>query len=126
MDIEYIIRRLGEDIDLLTMSDDWLEEHRISLSSELDNIEKQLQAVKNAQEIKIKLQQTNLVALKKFIKNDKGETINIEIGITSLNNAIQYIKKLPNKSDLDKARMHAQVLGWLADGYDIENANQLM
>ena len=92
MDIEYIIKRLGEDIDLLTMSDDWLEEHRISLSSELVNIEKQLQAVKNAQEIKIKLQQTNLVALEKFIKNDKGETINIEIGITSLNNAIQYIK----------------------------------
>lgn len=122
MNIEHMIHLLGDDADLLTMNDEWLEEERKSLASELDEIGQQLQAVIYAQIIKKRLQQTNKVALQTIEKNEKGEISDISLTVLPLPDAI---KRLKNGDVLDTINSAAQIIGWTADGYDVVSSAKL-
>lgn len=124
MNINKLVDLLGEDIDLLTRSDEWLEEQRKSVAAELDSIGKELQSIIYAQLIKKHLQQKNYVALQTLIKDEKGEIADIGIELVSLPDAINKLKN-DVKIPLDMINASAQLAGWVSDGYDIETSEKL-
>jgi hypothetical protein len=58
-----MLRDIGDDADLLTKSDEWLESNRKSIAQEVDMKLQELKKILLAQKIKSLLQSKNLVAV---------------------------------------------------------------
>jgi hypothetical protein len=118
------ISELGEDADLLTRHDDWLETQRSALQDDLEQKATELRAVLLAQRIKRLLQQKNLVAVQHLIRSSEGKVVDIVIRIMNLPDALQHLLKKPTDT-LDEVNAAGQVHGWAKDGYDIPGSKAL-
>lgn len=105
MHLMTLINDLGQDADLLTRSDRWLEQQRIQVSTELNSLVDELRAILLAQKIKSRLQQTNLVAVGREAENESGEPI-----------TYVRITKPSNVDPIDKR--HLSIMR--ADGYSVD------
>ena len=85
MHLMTLINDLGQDADLLTKSDRWLEQQRIQIATQMDGLVDELRAILLAQKIKTRLQQTNLVAVRKDSEDECGEPVTL-VRITKLRN----------------------------------------
>jgi hypothetical protein len=124
MDLIALMTDLGEDADLLTRSDQWLENERRLKTADLDKATKELQAVILAQKIKTHLQQKNLVAIQQILRSADGEIRDIIIRIMNLPDAIAMMQS-QSHDVLDKINNLAQITGWKSDGYDLKTSSLL-
>lgn len=124
MNLMTLINEIGDDADLLTRSDEWLEEERKATAASLDSIARELQAIQTAQRIKRLLQQRNLVAVQSIIRSTDGEIRDILIRIMNLPDAISILRA-QNNDTIDQVNIAGQIAGWTADGYDVATSAQL-
>jgi len=113
-----VIESLGRDVVLLTRPDNWLEQRKLSISGQMTILLEEIRALENATDIKHKMQDKNLVAVKHWQDTDGLPDEIIEI--MELPEAIALLKN--NKHAYDSC---SQVNVWKADGYDVEIAAQL-
>lgn len=125
MSLMNLIKQLGDDFDLLTLSDEWLEEERKSVSSELERAAKELRAIIIAQRAKKLLQDKNMVAVQSLIKSNEGNITDVLINIMSLPEALKLLSKA-DKDSINDILIHAQIEGWNKDGYDLNNSFKLV
>lgn len=117
MSLSLLMEEIGQDADLLTRSDQWLERERIRRSEELAQAAQELQAVLVAQKIKTQLQQKNLVAAQQILRDANGEVKSIIIRIMNLPDALSM---LSTTDTLDEINVAGQLLAWEKDGYDLQ------
>ncbi len=110
------MEELGQDADLLTRSDQWLEQERIRRAEELERAANELRAIHVAQKIKRQFQQKNLVAVQQLLRSADGEVKNIIIRIMNLPDALSILQ---TSDTLDEINAAAQLYGWDQDGYDL-------
>lgn len=120
MSILSLIEDIGEDLDLLIRSDEWLEEERKSVAAELDRIANELRSIYIAQKLKRHLRQSDLVAVQSLIKNNDGEISDINIAIMPIKEAMGYLNNCSSDGSDPKVKM-AQINCWRADGYDVKS-----
>jgi hypothetical protein len=124
MSLMNLIKQLGEDFDLLTLSDEWLEEERKSVSSDLERCAKELKAIIIAQRAKKLLQDKNMVAVQSLVKSNDGNITDVLVNIMSLPEALELLSQA-DKDSLSDILIHAQIEGWNKDGHDFKNSFQL-
>ena len=115
-----LISDLGENADLLTRSDTWLENERRATAAELDRCANELRAIQLAQRIKTALQQKNLVAVQELVRNMDGNIQDIVVRILDLPKAIRKLDGSVPQDTLDAMNSIAQIHGWRSDGYDVD------
>lgn len=118
MNVTTLINDLGDDIDLLTRHDQWLEEQRIATARKMNELASELNMVMLAQRIKRHLQQQNLVAVQRLSQDRAGDIKNVEVSIMQLPDAIRALGN--SRNDYDRLNKTAQLVGWYKDGYDID------
>ncbi len=123
MNVMTLMHEIGPNADLLTRSDMWLEEERKSVASKLDQAATDLRAILLAQQIKTALQQKNLVAVQRILKDADGKILDIVIRIMNLPDAMVALSK--PRGTIDKLNTAAQLHGWDKDGYDIAASSAL-
>lgn len=104
-----IIDELGDDAELLIKSDMWLEALESKLGQHLTIILHDLEQIQKTIRIKQRLQQQNLVAVKRSVHG--GELSDEVIEILPLPKAVRLI----NHTDYCD-----QINIWAADGYDVQ------
>ena len=115
--IDHLLEEIGEDADLLTKSDAWLEEeHRYHAGQVAKNIE-ELQAINLAIKIKKLLQDKNLVPLQMLKRDDNGQISDILVEILKLPEAIRVLEV--RHDYIDELNAAGHLLLWQNDGYDI-------
>jgi hypothetical protein len=114
--IEALIQELEDDTDLLTRSDQWLEEHRKSISNTIDTLLGELNSVLKAINIKRMLQDKNLVAIPE-IDEARGQLV---IKVMKLRDAINTIEKNSKIDHINSINSAAIIAGINQDGYDIQ------
>lgn len=124
MSLQNLIEEIGDDADLLTRSDEWLEEERKSTAASLDRIARELHAIQMAQRIKRVLQQYNLVAVQSLVRSNNGDINNIAINVMNLPDAIKLLSS-QNNDTIDAVNLASQLYGWNSDGYDVATSAQL-
>jgi hypothetical protein len=111
-----LIKDLGEDADLLTRSDAWLEQERRATAAELNRTAQELRAIQIAQRIKKALQQKNLVAARKLIRGLYGIE-GVAVQVQKLSKALEEMR---DPADLyDYFNTQEQLGSWKSDGYDV-------
>lgn len=120
MSLLTLMEDIGDDIDLLVRSDEWLEEERRSVAAQLDRISNELRSIYTAQKFKRYLQQSNLVAVQSFVKDTNGEVTDISISIMPLSAAKRSLDEACQDDELDSLNRTAQLCCWKADGYEIK------
>lgn len=115
-----IMDEIGQDADLLTRSDEWLEQERLKRATELEQAAKELHAIQLAQKIKLKLQQKNMVAVQQILRDADGEILNIIVRIMHLPDALSMLASTDSYDTVDEVNVAAQVHGWERDGYDVK------
>lgn len=113
--LELLLKELNDDADLLTRSDQWLEEQRKSIASTIDNLLCELSSVIKAINIKRLLQDKNLVAVPE-LDQARGQLI---IKVVKLKDAINILKNNSKKDELNAVNSAAILAGISKDGYDI-------
>ena len=101
---------LGNDLDLLTKSDKWLENQRVKISQDIGVLLDDLRKVMAAIRIKHNLQQTNRVAVR--LPVDYGDAVEI----LTLREAIAALRLFEEPK---RSRYVPQIRLWEADGYDV-------
>lgn len=104
-----IIDELGDDAELLTKSDVWLEALESKLNQHFTILLQDLEKIQNTIRIKQRLQQQNLVAVQRSIHS--GELSDVVIEILPLSKAVRLI---------DHTDYRDQINIWAADGYDVQ------
>ena len=118
MSILTLLEDMGDDLDLLVRSDEWLEEERRSMAAEMDRIARELRSIYTAQRLKRELQQSNLVAVQSLITGDDGEIKDINIAIMPVNKAKNHLDS--ETGNLAMINREAQIGCWRSDGYDVD------
>lgn len=124
MNLMTLINEIGTDADLLTRSDQWLEEERKSVAAQVEEFAKELYAITLAQKIKRQLQQRNLVAVQSLERAEDGDINNIKVEIVTLKEGIKKLTEA-NTDTLDSINLASHLVGWNNDGYDIKTTNAL-
>lgn len=113
-DIDVLLIQLHGSLDLITRTDAWLEREKISLSASIDEKVRELEKILLAMRIKIKLQQTNSVAIIQTTTQHSGIQDQV-VRIMSLPQALELHKHDPNGSPwLENTQR------FKADGYDVD------
>ena len=115
-----MIHEIGEDADLLTRSDEWLDSQRRYISVQMSKLADELGAILIAQKYKIKLQEKNLVAI---IEMEEDDVIDAVVKVMPLPDAISQLDK--STSSVGKLNKEAQHKNWEDDGYDIQTSSSL-
>lgn len=110
---------LGEDVDLLTKPDAWLQRKEESLHQSIQLLLEDLRVVQRAAQIKRQLQQKNNVAVRHY-EWDRGRPVDEVIRVMPLPDAIRVIQR--SRPNAEQAR---QPYYWHLDGYDVETAEHL-
>lgn len=119
MNLTSLIQDLGEDAELILMSDKWLSQQEAFLSAELDRITAEYKSVIAAKKVKRILQNQNMIAV------DRPAKLEIEIAkvpevlknMTSINSG--DIKADNAQSIIESLGMSRILPVMLDDGYDI-------
>lgn len=122
-DLNVMLYDLKGELDLITKSDQWLNQEKISLSADIDEKVKDLEKILLAMKIKNMLQSKNMVAVQQIIKTSQGGIKDIVIKIMSLPDAIDLYDKSEN--EIDKANYLQHIDNWAKDGYDIQLSKAL-
>jgi hypothetical protein len=123
MSLLTLMKEIGDNADLLTRSDSWLDEQRRSKAAELDRVANELRVVLLAQRVKKALQQRNMVAVQQILRDTNGDVRNIIIRLMNLPDALTLLNK--PQDTLDEVNTAAQIAGWDGDGYDIPTSAAL-
>jgi hypothetical protein len=115
-----MIHEIGEDADLLTRSDEWLDSQRRYISVQMSKLADELGAILIAQKYKIKLQEKNLVAI---IEMEEDDVIDAVVKVMPLPDAISQLDK--STSSVGKLNKEAQHKNWEDDGYDVQVSSSL-
>lgn len=118
-----LMHEIGNDADLLTRSDEWLEKERLRTADALQEVANTLRAIQLAQTIKRHLQNKNLVAVQQILRTTNGDVKKIIIKIMSLPDALVLLAK--PQDTLDQLNTAAQLHGWNRDGYDLATSAAL-
>lgn len=120
---------LGSDAPLLLAPDDWLENRRRYLQTQMALLADELDGVISAQAIKDDLQQTNRVAVECVETDEEGQPRDIVIRICGVVDAIKQLERnrLNNRipKDISRRNMLSHYSTWDRDGYDVDGAQQL-
>ncbi len=120
MSLNNLMEQIGEDADLLTYNDEWLEQERVKRAGELERAAEELRAILLAQKIKKNLQQKNLVAMQQIVRDADGEIKSMIVRVVNLPDALSMMRSQQDTADaLDTVNIAAQLDGWARDGYDI-------
>lgn len=119
MNLTSLIQDLGEDAELILMSDKWLSQQEAFLSAELDRITAEYKSVIAAKKVKRILQNQNMIAV------DRPAKLEIEIAkvpevlknMTSMNSG--DVKADDAQSIIESLGMSRILPVMLDDGYDI-------
>jgi len=122
-DLDVLTKQLKNELDLITKTDEWLNQERVSLSTDIDEKVKDLERILLAMKIKRLLQSKNMVAVKHIIKNENGCIRDIMIKILSLPDAIDLLDDSSNIVGRKNFRKH--ISDWLKDGYDVDSSKLL-
>jgi hypothetical protein len=125
MDLLHLTSELGSDADLLAKPDYWLSQMIQSIDQTLSLLSDDLNALKKAASCKSKLQQTNNVALRTRIRDDRNIIVSEKLSVMPLPDAIALIKRLFLESPEDAEYLTSQANTWLIDGYDIKSSCSL-
>jgi hypothetical protein len=117
-----LMHEIGEDADLLTRPDAWLEEERRATAAELDEKAQELRALLLAQRIKRFLQQKNMVAVRELLSSTDGKIKEIVIKIMNLPDALHILSKYEPQEVQEVER---QLIVWSRDGYDLSTSATL-
>ncbi|MDB4490258.1 hypothetical protein N9045_01945 [bacterium] len=123
MRLTNMLKEIGDDADLLTRSDEWLEGSRKSIAQDLDIKLRELKNILLAQKIKSLLQSKNLVAVQQLLKDDKGNLKDIIVRLMKLPDAVKLMDNCKDISDKTNAEFQFGV--WHEDGYDIDTSRAL-
>jgi hypothetical protein len=115
MGITSLIDQIGDDIDLVTRSDDWLRMERQHKASAASRLLDELKAIDLARELKQRLQQQNLV-VSQTIGTDGIAVTDVTFSINSAQAAANRVPINP----IDQAAHEAQKAVWRQDGHDIK------
>lgn len=118
------MNNIGEDADLLTRCDAWLEQERKIVASQLDEKARELEKLLLAQKIKKLLQQRNLVAVQQILRTAEGDMKDVIIKLMNLPDAI-YLLEQQHQETIDKLNTTAQLTTWNDDGYDVATSRAL-
>jgi len=113
-----IIQSLGEDVILLTRPDAWIEQRKRSVSEQMTILLEEIKALENATDIKRRMQDKNLVAIRHWKETDNPPDEVIEI--MELPEAVALLQKDAHAYD-----SCGQMNVWRADGYDVDVAAKL-
>lgn len=125
MNLETMIKELGDDADLLVRSDEWLEGERKIAAQQIDELINELRSIMLAQRAKRALQQKNMVAVQHISRDKSGNINDMVINIMNLPDALKSLdNNTGNNTDntednIDEANKIAQLYGWGSDGYDL-------
>lgn len=122
MTLTNLLNDIGDDAELLTRTDAWLEQERKVVAADLDGKARELEKVLLAQRIKRLLQQKNLVAVQQILRAD-GEMKDIIIRLMNLPDAIHLLDQ--ETETIDDANKASQFMTWGNDGYDICSSRAL-
>lgn len=122
--ITILMNNIGEDADLLTRCDAWLEQERKIVASQLDEKARELEKLLLAQKIKKLLQQRNLVAVQQILRTAEGDMKDVIIKLMNLPDAI-YLLEQQHQETIDKLNTTAQLTTWNDDGYDVATSRAL-
>lgn len=120
---ERLIEAIKEDADLLTKSDQWLQEEKNHYTLQLQQTISELKPILLAILIKQKLQQKNMVPRQKLIRDSEGKIRDIVVDICKLQEAIKDIN-LDSIDKYDQLMAAGNLATWYSDGYDIETCLQ--
>ena len=118
-----MLKDIGDDADLLTKSDGWLESNKKSIAQEIDLKIIELKNILLAQKIKRLLQSKNLVAVQQLLKDNDGNLKDIIVRLMKLPDAVELMDNSKDLSDIANADYQFGV--WQEDGYDIETSRAL-
>lgn len=118
MNIQSLLDELRDDADLITRSDHWLEQQRLSKAQQMDMLASELQSILLAQQVKGILQQTNKVAYQTIIRDAEDNPIGLTVKIKPISEAKEELLQATRLTD--RANAVAQFSGWDSDGYEIE------
>jgi hypothetical protein len=124
MSLTNLLNDIGDDADLLTRSDEWLEQERKIVASQLDDRARELEKLLLAQRIKRLLQQKNLVAVQQILRTADGEMKDIIIRLMKLPDALHLLER-HRRDTIDDVNVAAQLMNWDYDGYDISTSRAL-
>jgi hypothetical protein len=119
-----LLTEIGDDADLLTRSDDWLEQERRVVASQLDEKARELEKLLLAQKIKKLLQQKNLVAVQQILRTADGEMKDIIVRLMKLPDAVHLLERHKQET-LDEVNAAGQFMTWDNDGYDLATSRAL-
>jgi len=122
MNLMVLMNEIGDDADLLARSDEWLERERTITARKMNELAGNLRAIQTAQQIKLQLQQQNLVPLQQIVRKN-GEISDIIIRIIHLPDALAVLDEKTDR--LDDMNAATQVAVWNGDGYDVETSKTL-
>src|SRR5262245_54473098 len=94
-----LIRDLGDNADLLTHSDPWLDSQYRAVAQEMDRLAQELSSLKLARQIKKQLQQRNIVAVQHLVKDANGEIIDVVINLMGLPDALKSLEHAHDTAD---------------------------
>jgi hypothetical protein len=123
MKLTNMLRDIGDDADLLTKSDEWLESNRKSIAQEVDMKLQELKKILLAQKIKSLLQSKNLVAVQQLLRDNEGNIKDIIVRLMKLPDAVKLMDNTKDMSDVANAAYQFEI--WNEDGYDIETSRAL-
>ena len=123
MKLTNMLRDIGDDADLLTKSDEWLESNRKSIAQEVDMKLQELKKILLAQKIKSLLQSKNLVAVQQLLRDNEGNIKDIIVRLMKLPDAVKLMDNTKDMSDVATAAYQFEI--WHEDGYDIVTSRAL-
>jgi len=123
MKLTNMLKEIGDDADLLTKTDAWLEINRKALAQDIDLKLKELKNILLAQKIKSLLQSKNLVAVQQLLRDNKGNLKEIIVRLMKLPDAVKLMDNSKDLADIINAEHNLR--SWNEDGYDIETSRAL-
>jgi len=123
MKLTNMLKEIGDDADLLTKTDAWLEINRKALAQDVDLKLKELKNILLAQKIKSLLQSKNLVAVQQLLRDNQGNLKEIIVRLMKLPDAVKLMDNSKDLADIINAEHNLR--SWNEDGYDIETSRAL-
>jgi len=118
--IDHLLCEIGEDADLLTRSDAWLEEELRYYVSKIKKDLGEISSIKLALKIKKMLQDQNMVPLQKYSRKDDGSIHDVMLQVMKLPDAINVLEQ--RHDYIDELNAAGHILLWQNDGYDIKTS----
>lgn len=119
-----IIHKLKEDADILRKSDAWLTSRQSELLQEIAIKVNELDVIKSAQDIKLQLQNVNMVPV--MTLTEINGQMQEELIIMKIHDAVKLMDTEMLCGGIRAINASKQLACWKQDGYDIVSARNLI